>query len=583
MRRRSKNIGILTAAVLVALIFAGCGESNDLIAAQAEDQAIRSAMNEPGGLQGDKLAVYDEGEDLYFYTAAFLPEKLRARTPEEIGAFLCLHKSDGKYVDGVSLRGMFSKKEFFLASLKFPTERKQLDKYTDVIDAQFQYNDGEHGSPQNKVFLYRYLEQHVPQLFQEKQAQDEDEAIRSALKKAGGLQGDKLAVYDVKTDRYSFTGAYLPDDLRAGTPEEIGAFLCLQESGTNTVALWLKTASSIGKNSSRYTAKCTLEMLDGQTELYIGTNSVNRRTLTDYLERTTPKLLRLEKEDLIIRSAMKESGGLQGVKAAIYDVREDLYSFTGAELPEEFRAGSPEEIGVFLCIDTRNPSESRVFLKGAFSKAEEYSTDYVIASRIFDAEDIDRNTSVKRSGSAGNFCSLMIYLQENMPIVLKHEEAGITAAKKTALVNLLNNPSQTEEFTEGGIYFVGYDKDTGKYTMDRIPGSLEGTGVDDVGYILSFSSSWGQKTGEYIGSIKYTFDVECFSADILVASTGKKLASFQIDKKPPGSVMLINGYPSSLKESVEIWEIADKIKEIFKKQKLGWPYEEGSSFPRYHE
>ena len=121
MRRRSKNIGILTAAVLVALIFAGCGESNDLIAAQAEDQAIRSAMNEPGGLQGDKLAVYDEGEDLYFYTAAFLPEKLRARTPEEIGAFLCLHKSDGKYVDGVSQRGMFSKKEFFLASLMFPT------------------------------------------------------------------------------------------------------------------------------------------------------------------------------------------------------------------------------------------------------------------------------------------------------------------------------------------------------------------------------------------------------------------------------------------------------------------------------
>lgn len=64
-----------------------------------EDAVIRAAMEDEDFGLGEKLAIYDEKEDLFFFHGAWLPDGLRAETPEEIGGFLFYHSV---YTGGMS-------------------------------------------------------------------------------------------------------------------------------------------------------------------------------------------------------------------------------------------------------------------------------------------------------------------------------------------------------------------------------------------------------------------------------------------------------------------------------------------------
>ena len=56
-------------------------------------------------------------------------------------------------------------------------------------------------------------------------ASGEDAEIRAAMKKEGFGYGTKLACYDWTVEKYSYSGAAIPDRMRAASPDEIGGFI----------------------------------------------------------------------------------------------------------------------------------------------------------------------------------------------------------------------------------------------------------------------------------------------------------------------------------------------------------------------
>ena len=84
-------------------------------------------------------------------------------------------------------------------------------------------------------------------------------------------QGDKLAVITAVPDgfQYSFHGAWLPDDLRAQTPEEIGAFLHFSFYKGQADSVELEEAAPVQLFGLYLSALidtwCPIEEVDGST------------------------------------------------------------------------------------------------------------------------------------------------------------------------------------------------------------------------------------------------------------------------------------------------------------------------------
>ncbi len=236
-------------------------------------------------------------------------------------------------------------------------------------------------------------------------------------------------------------------------------------------------------------------------------------------------------EDQLIREAMAAPGGLRGDKLAIYDKDLDRYSFNGGFIPDSLRAQTPEEIGAFVCYSGKPSAE--VWLTGAFSGKTWYRDTlagiYLSTGSI--SEQVTAETSL--NDFILNKKNIAGYMEYFTPNVLQEERWEQISAD-------LNDSSGDYAFGDGQ-YFVGYNEDTGEYSMDRIPSNMRAASLEDIGYILSYFSTKTTKTEEYRslmdGTIsERTVPLEVFHGRILVAATGENLGAFEKTAIAPGSI-----------------------------------------------
>ncbi len=438
--------------------------------------------------------------------------------------------------------------------------------------------------------------------------EEEDQLIDEARWTDGFGRGDKLAIYVLELDFddnwYSFHGAWLPEELRARRPEEIGAFLNYYRNEDGFYSVGLSPAiSSLPYASWLYKQalflnSSSLEEINGSTPLAGG------GTLGEFVRKELPPILKrqaelesemneqigqrrteMAAEDKLIREAMEKEGFGFGDKLAVYVDADDQYSFHGAWLPEELRAETPEEIGAFLYYELYGGQVSSVRVEGAGAEIPAYK--YHLWAILDDnppLEEVDGSTALYEAGTLEEF------LAEKVPLVLEQQaemlrdqeereqkklkeaqqKERLDSSRQKQLLDLLNDPSQSPEFGNGA-YFVGYNEDKGVYEMGRVPIALRTSFLEEVGYILSYSSSWTTKTGKYTSG-ELEVELETFKGKILDADTGKVIGTFTKKATLPYVVTTRNGKA----DPQYIWEstILDNIRAAFKGHHLDWPYED---------
>lgn len=301
----------------------------------------------------------------------------------------------------------------------------------------------------------------------------------------------------------------------------------------------------------------------------------------------------LEEEDAAIRAAMAEEGFGWGDKLAVWVEEDDQYSFHGAWLPDELRAETPEEIGAFLHLRGNEGDVFSVVLYGAVPNLG-FGNEGVLGgegSISADSRFYCPLREVNGDTMVGDM-TLSAFLEEYFPQLLEAQVQKDRSNKAWAreneireyndqrrenqktLLETLNDPSRTVEFG-GGTLFVGYDEETGEYTQERIPESLQASTMEEVGYILSYAGTWEIETKSYLlsgaTSKIRTFDVplERLMVRILDAATGKEIAFFRKDAYAPLSVLT----EAELgKQYASIDETA--LRNAFLESGLEWPFEE---------
>lgn len=143
-----------------------------------EDKLIRDAMKEDYFGGGDKLAVIVKsskgGGAQYSFHGAYLPEELRAETPQEIGGFVRYKISHSRYgdsIDRMSLEGGFS-------SVRGLTYRETYGIYVDYEYSSLEFGDDSESdsldvgaladnSSEEAQMINKWLEEEVPPMLQD--------------------------------------------------------------------------------------------------------------------------------------------------------------------------------------------------------------------------------------------------------------------------------------------------------------------------------------------------------------------------------------------------------------------------------
>ena len=290
-------------------------------------------------------------------------------------------------------------------------------------------------------------------------------------------------------------------------------------------------------------------------------------------------LEQMRREDAAIRAAMENEEFGFGDKLALYDEKEDLYFFHGAWLPDGLRAGTLEEIGGFLgyCYDLSvegMPEDVAAKLGSLVSDVclMEPNGKVWATANIGGLlqEYVDGTTKAKYSSQGTRKEGLLgDWIETVFPSMQDDYRKAVENQNKwqslNALLDSLNDPSQTVEFTDGRL-FVGYDEDAGEYTMDRIPENLRSWDVDEVGFILSYRSVWGTEGAQYEKQGWVEVPVETFTARVLIASTGQTLDTFTISMHAP---TLLN--MALIQQPVTSGYVEGKLRDVFQAHGLEWP------------
>ena len=212
-----------------------------------EDAMIRSAMEREDFGQGDKLAVYIEGQGengRYSFHGAYLPEELRAQTPEEIGGFLkyrtilrSYYPKEGLYFDGVELLGAYS----YVNRIKPSAYGLRLSANTDDNRIWESYDSDRYGNIRmewvngseilaiynikayDTITLEKWLEKETPILLQRERLLADLVRLNEQPETAEFGGGNMLIGYD--EDAGLYTMKRVVTDLQATSLEETGYIL----------------------------------------------------------------------------------------------------------------------------------------------------------------------------------------------------------------------------------------------------------------------------------------------------------------------------------------------------------------------
>lgn len=181
----------------------------------------------------------------------------------------------------------------------------------------------------------------------------EDAEIRAAMGDPDFGRGVKLAVFDVEKGRYSYHGAYLPDDLRAADPGEIGAFVrydsqsvMLQSAMDRRQGYW-----------HEFNQPQDIAEIKGRTGVIIDDPlrdpEHRASTLDDYLRLYVPLMFRGDRQTRLLNALNAPQSGVKftgGTKFVGYD--ESTGRYTMDRIPEALQAETLEETGYILSYHT---------------------------------------------------------------------------------------------------------------------------------------------------------------------------------------------------------------------------------------
>lgn len=276
-------------ALTLTFSLTGCG---------AEDpysSSIREASSREGFGQGDRIAVYNIDSDVY--VKRFLGERTMAETPEDIGAilgfskeggnlnFVLTYAADGKEID----RTTFTQKD----AANRQARSDYLDYYVNAVEAW-------------AIDSWHFHEIQI--LYESKEE----------------LTGHKLVEYNPEKERIDYTSSYIPDEMKAESPAEIGAFVLISKLGDGINAPIVVTLRRPGTTMVDFASK----RFDGDYYFSDVGNWVAGEASAYFFDRDYRMLLETE-----------EQGG--GDKIVAYDQDLDRYSTSG--IAEDLLAASPHE------------------------------------------------------------------------------------------------------------------------------------------------------------------------------------------------------------------------------------------------
>jgi hypothetical protein len=164
------------------------------------------------------------------------------------------------------------------------------------------------------------------------------------------------------------------------------------------------------------------------------------------------------------------------------------------------------------------------------------------------------------------------WLEMKLPEILQTE-------RKIADLERINKDSDTV-FSGNGNMLIGFDEDTGIYTMERIVSDMQADSLDDVGYIMSYRSTWITekewyqefKPGEG-STLRYLeVPVEICHVRLLSAVTGQEIVSFETKRSPSSYSVDDAGIPKGERVSkAGIWIV---MQDAFEKNGVENPFPE---------
>ena len=296
MKKRSWIAGLL-AAVLSLTLYA-CGESS-------YSMSIRKASEENGFGRGSKIAVLDKESQKY--VKKYLSATYLADTPEEVGAILTFSSDVNKQVVFV-LSDAESGKVF--ASTKVSSSKSNMDAWI-----------------REKWPPYRT-----------------DRELRALYQSGVALTGDRLAVYDVKADKFSYSGSFLPAGLEGCSPEDVGLFLIVEKISTLESRVALRVS---GGDALDIVSTGISDVLSTGGVVF---DSTLEREMNEAIEDWTEEQAGyyFAGRNFASRLSSENLGG--GNKIIGYD--EDACVYTARFIPESLLAESPAETGLIARIHT---------------------------------------------------------------------------------------------------------------------------------------------------------------------------------------------------------------------------------------
>lgn len=267
----------------------------------------------------------------------------------------------------------------------------------------------------------------------------------------------------------------------------------------------------------------------------------------------------LEAEDAEIRAAMAGENFGMGEKLAVYDEELDQYSYHGAYLPEKLRASAPEEIGAFVSyvpVVVEQPEYGYLLrLRMAFAQNNVRE----IYVQALDLEELSDFTQLGTPDIPTDH--LGMWLENAMQI----------AAENRGHLLLLERLNRGETLQSGGgTKLLCYDRDAGIYVDQYLIPPQAAQSEAEVGYILSFSSSWTEVSGEYEHLGKVTGRAELLDVEIVDAATGEVLDQTQLGGRAPLLIDYREGSEPGFSEPVSFSEVQEYLQNAGERLGLSW-------------
>lgn len=276
-----------------------------------------------------------------------------------------------------------------------------------------------------------------------------------------------------------------------------------------------------------------------------------------------------KEENQAIRDAMKMDGFGMGEKTALYDPNEDLYFFTGDYLPETLRASEPNEIGAFISYQDNEINKP----EGTdYSVTYIYAFDTSVHITCYGKNDSSNSnekhkyldTVVDENGNMDSSIFLMEWIKSKNYEMLSNRDSMILCSK-------MNDGTAVPG---GGRKLLSYNKETGEYGTDHLYSTDIANNEEELGYILSYVSSFVEVSGDYIfskkdGSSRVHLEgvAELLELELYDAVSGELLGTKTMGGEAPYTLTIWNdNEPTKLFETVSKNDIREKFLDLYIKE-----------------